>query len=116
MIIKQNKIYYKVLKRDITRPEHILNRDPLDNNYNRMGLLEKRAQRLKNLSSTGGGGEAPQSPSTAAPFSASSLKRGAPISESDDAKSQQPLSVPANTKTMQSTEGVGRRLQKHLLN
>jgi hypothetical protein len=40
-------VYYNVLKRDITRPEHILNRDPLDNNYNRQGLLEKRAQRLK---------------------------------------------------------------------
>lgn len=35
MIIKQNKIYYNVLKRDITRPDHILNRDPLDNNFNR---------------------------------------------------------------------------------
>lgn len=42
MIIKQHKIYYNALKRDIRRPEHILNRDPLDNNFNRMGLIEKR--------------------------------------------------------------------------
>ena len=42
MTLKQSKILYNVLKRDITRPEHILNRDPLDNNFNRMGLVEKR--------------------------------------------------------------------------
>lgn len=47
MILKQHKIYYNVLHRDIRRPEYILNKDPLDNNFNRMGLLEKRQQRLQ---------------------------------------------------------------------
>lgn len=35
-----------MLKRDIRRPEHILNRDPLDFNYNRMGMIEKRRDKL----------------------------------------------------------------------
>ena len=35
-----------MLKRDIRRPEDILNRDPLDFNYNRMGMIEKRRDKL----------------------------------------------------------------------
>ena len=45
-INKQNKLYYNMLKRDIRRPDYILNRDPLDLNYNRMGLIEKRREKL----------------------------------------------------------------------
>lgn len=45
-ISKQNKLYYNMLKRDIRRPEHILNRDSLDLNYNRMGMIEKRREKM----------------------------------------------------------------------
>ena len=45
-INKQNKLYYNMLKRDIRQPDYILNRDPLDLNYNRMGLIEKRREKL----------------------------------------------------------------------
>jgi hypothetical protein len=38
-----------MLKRDIRRPEHILNRDPLDLNYNRMGMIEKRREKMLRL-------------------------------------------------------------------
>jgi hypothetical protein len=33
MISKQHTVYYNVLHRDIMKPEHILNKDPLDNNF-----------------------------------------------------------------------------------
>jgi hypothetical protein len=39
-----------VLKRDIRRPDHVLNRDPLDNNFNRMGLIEKKQARIMQMS------------------------------------------------------------------
>jgi hypothetical protein len=43
MIQKQHTVYYNVLRRDIRLPEKILNRDPLDNNFQRtLGLIEKR--------------------------------------------------------------------------
>lgn len=52
MTLKQQKVFYNVLKRDITRPEHVLNRDPLDNNFNRMGLLEKRQKTRQTMQNT----------------------------------------------------------------
>ena len=42
LVKKQNKVYYNVLRRDIRLPESTVDKDPLNNNFNQFGLVEKR--------------------------------------------------------------------------